>query len=826
MTISIDIGTSYSSICMLGEDGRPQPVDINTGISTYGSKYSLPSAVCVDDEGELLVGQAAMNGRIKNPGRFRMEFKRDIGSDIPIPLGEEKSFRSEDFYTAFFRHMKACAEKVNSESVEIAYITYPASFGKRKREKILKAAKAAGLFQVELVDEPSAAAMSFLGKKAIRNGQNVLVYDFGGGTFDVSLLQYENGGFTLLTQSCGIERCGGIDMDRMIYQDIIADIHRAQLHLPKENTAYWKRLECSLAEKAMKAKHHLTTAKNFDDDIEIGFDLFSYHLSRERFGEMIAGLAGQTITICREILQNAGMEVKDLSAVFMVGGSSRIPLVQEMVRQFAGEVPVQCAENLELAVAEGALKFYGQQMQIPEGCSEETAQYFRLARWGDADAQFHLGDSYLSGNGIEESEEEGIKWYQRSARQGHREAQYKLVYYFLNRTATEKGAAEAVKWSRKLAEQGEVNAQCILGYCYENGIGTEVNKEEAVKCYRRCADAEREERYLQEDFSLEGIFFIYALYRLGDCYYDGAGVDKNEREAGMWYAKIKEDVFFYWLRDNVKDVFVKKYDAKRAFWKKKSFHRKLYLEMLHYVGDRFYYGIGVEKDEKWAVEYCYSNYYELAELGAEIVNTGVTRLAEPCNIDVILRIGDYYVKEGRIRGGFYYERARNFSANEKEEVKCCQKLAELGDWEIEYYLGECYLFGRGVEKNVEKALNCYMEVLRAPGVFRGADYRYADIVCMSIGILIKYKHPVALKSSGTSEKMVLYLLKLYKMEREVSGLSPRAKDAIKDMQNLVWGLERKNVMVLKVKLERIEGYRKAYGFNEGRYTHPYIRGFF
>ncbi len=521
MIISIDIGTSYSSICMLGEGGEPQPVDISTGISTYGSKYSLPSAVCVDDEGELLVGQAAMNGRIKNPGRFRMEFKRDIGSDIPIPLGEEKSFRSEDFYTAFFRHMKACAEKVNSESVEIAYITYPASFGKRKREKILKAAKAAGLFQVELVDEPSAAAMSFLGKKAIRNGQNVLVYDFGGGTFDVSLLQYENGGFTLLTQSCGIERCGGIDMDRMIYQDIIADIHRAQLHLPKENTAYWKRLECSLAEKAMKAKHHLTTAKNFDDDIEIGFDLFSYHLSRERFGEMIAGLAGQTITICREILQNAGMEVKDLSAVFMVGGSSRIPLVQEMVRQFAGEVTVQCAENLELAVAEGALKFYS---QIPEGCSEETAQYFRLAVRGDAVAQCNLGFSFESGKGVKRNYEEAFRWYRKSAEQGNTDGQHHLGRCYEKGMGTKINKEEAVKWYRKSAERGNAAGQYYLGVCYERGKGVDINREEAFKWYRRSSEQGNGE----------------AQNRLGDCYCYGWGVAEDKEEAFKWYRRSAE----------------------------------------------------------------------------------------------------------------------------------------------------------------------------------------------------------------------------------------------------------------------------------------------
>ncbi len=167
----------------------------------------------------------------------------------------------EDFYTAFFRHMKERVRKVSDEPLENTYITYPASFGKKKKEKIVNAAK---------------------------------------------------------------------------------------------------------------AKHHLSIAKKYDESIEIGFDLVPYHLSKEQFEEMIAGLVGQTINVCYEILHDAGVEVKDLSAVFMVGGTSRVPLVQEMVRRFAGNIPVQCAENLEIAVAEGALKFYE---QIPEGCTEEVKQY-------------------------------------------------------------------------------------------------------------------------------------------------------------------------------------------------------------------------------------------------------------------------------------------------------------------------------------------------------------------------------------------------------------------------------------------------------------------
>ena len=123
MIVSIDIGTSYSSMCVMGPDGKAKPVDISTGASMYGSKYSLPSAVFVEDNGNVLVGQAAMNSRKRKPQNFCMEFKRNLGQNIPILLGN-RSFFPEDLYTELFRHMKSCAEKASSQPIEKAYLTH------------------------------------------------------------------------------------------------------------------------------------------------------------------------------------------------------------------------------------------------------------------------------------------------------------------------------------------------------------------------------------------------------------------------------------------------------------------------------------------------------------------------------------------------------------------------------------------------------------------------------------------------------------------------------------------------------------------------------
>ena len=354
MIVSIDIGTSYSSICILGPDKKAVPVDISTGASMYGSKYSLPSAVFVDENGKVLVGQAAMNSRKRLPQNFRMEFKRDLGQDIPVMLGTRK-FLPRDFYTEMFRHMTECAKKTSGEQIEKAYITYPASYGKKKREQIEDAAKKAGLFEIELVDEPTAAAMCYCDDGYVKEGDKFLIYDFGGGTFDVCAVKYEGGKFSIVGEPDGIENCGGIDIDRLIYQDMLSKLDKDTLEMVNQKPINRMRLDSQLAELAIKAKHHLSSAESFNEDIQIGFDLIPYRLSRIYLDSMMSTLISQTIETCRNVLKEAGLKTHDLSAILMVGGTSRIPLVQSLVKQFAGNVPVQSYVDLELAVASGAL---------------------------------------------------------------------------------------------------------------------------------------------------------------------------------------------------------------------------------------------------------------------------------------------------------------------------------------------------------------------------------------------------------------------------------------------------------------------------------------
>ncbi|MBR1482766.1 MAG: Hsp70 family protein, partial [Ruminococcus sp.] len=256
-----------------------------------------------------------------------------------------------------------CAEKAGGEPVDKVFITYPASYlehDKRKR-KIIGAAKAAGLFDIVLVDEPTAAAMNYLEEGNLpRDAKNLMIYDFGGGTFDVSLIRCDHGQLDLICDPGGDPECGGVDMDRAIYEDIAAAMN-AQftdvMQMVAGNPTQMKRLQFQIQEAAVKAKHQLTTGGIVQQTIPVGFDLLTYTLTRESFERMIAPLAAKSITACRNILQSANMKIEDLSAILMVGGTSRVPLVQSMLKQFAGKTPVLTAKNMDLAVVVGALKY-------------------------------------------------------------------------------------------------------------------------------------------------------------------------------------------------------------------------------------------------------------------------------------------------------------------------------------------------------------------------------------------------------------------------------------------------------------------------------------
>ncbi len=377
--IGIDIGTSYSSVCILNENGQPERVKIATGTSVFGDSYSLPSAVFLEQDGRLLLGQAAFASRMRAPQNFKAEFKRDLGQQAPYLLGG-KSYLPEDLYKEFFIHIKKCVDEYMHESVTSTTVTFPAMFNENKKKLIEKAAQTAGFLDVKLIDEPSAAAYCYYSARKLNEGDTLLVYDLGGGTFDIALMRVKNGQFVQLTQPMGNPRLGGSDFDKLIFNDIMALIGEEKIAPIKTNAIHFSRFATTTMELAIKAKHHLSNSSVFSDYISVGFDGVDYTLEGSRYNAMIAPVIEDTMKQVQAILQAAGLKPGDVNKVLLVGGASRTPLVRELLQKELGQEPFKDIDP-ELAVCYGAAVFRKNDRQpsddvinVPDAADEKNEE--------------------------------------------------------------------------------------------------------------------------------------------------------------------------------------------------------------------------------------------------------------------------------------------------------------------------------------------------------------------------------------------------------------------------------------------------------------------
>ena len=396
--IGIDIGTSYSSVCILNENGQPERVKIATGTSVFGDSYSLPSAVFLEQDGRLLLGQAAFASRMRAPQNFKAEFKRDLGQQAPYLLGG-KSYLPEDLYKEFFIHIKKCVDEYMHESVTSATVTFPAMFNENKKKLVEKAAKAAGLLDVKLIDEPSAAAYCYLSAGKLSDGDTLMVYDLGGGTFDLALMRVKNGQFVQLTQPMGNPRLGGSDFDRIIFDDIMAQIGEEKIAPVKANLIHFSRFVAATMELAVKAKHHLSSSDVFSDYITVGLDGIDYTLEGSRYNAMIAPVIDDTMKQVQAILQTAGLKPSEVNKVLLVGGASRTPLVREMLTKELGQEPFKDVDP-ELAVCEGAVAIFAFQKRLEEQRRKEQENQERNLNECEVELLAANGNTRLSDDDI------------------------------------------------------------------------------------------------------------------------------------------------------------------------------------------------------------------------------------------------------------------------------------------------------------------------------------------------------------------------------------------------------------------------------------------
>lgn len=364
--IGIDLGTTNSVVAVM-EGGKPVVIPNQEGSRT------TPSVVAFSKNGERLTGQVAKRQAVTNPERTIYSIKRFMGrrydeviaeikmvpyhvvrgeNDTARVDVEGKVYSPQEISAMILQKLKAAAEDYLGEKVEKAVITVPAYFNDAQRQATKDAGQIAGLEVVRLVNEPTAAALAYgLDKK---KNEIIAVYDFGGGTFDISILEVGDGVVEVRSTN-GDTHLGGDDIDQRIIDWLIEEFRKDQgIDLSKDRMALQR-----LKEAAEKAKCELSSVQETEINLPFitadasGPKHLNVRLTRSKFQQLVEDIIMRTIPPCRQALKDAGLEPKDVDEVVLVGGSTRIPRVQELVTEFFGKEPHK-GVNPDEVVAVGA----------------------------------------------------------------------------------------------------------------------------------------------------------------------------------------------------------------------------------------------------------------------------------------------------------------------------------------------------------------------------------------------------------------------------------------------------------------------------------------
>ena len=343
-TIGIDLGTTNSCVAVI-EGGEPVVIANAEGART------TPSVVAFSKTGERMVGQVAKRQAITNPDRTVASIKREMGSNYKVTI-DDKSYTPQEISAMILQKLKADAEAYLGETVTSAVITVPAYFTDAQRQATKDAGKIAGLDVKRIINEPTAAALSYGVDKD--NDQKVMVYDLGGGTFDVSIIEMGDGVQEVLA-TAGNNRLGGDDFDQRVIDWIVQSFRvESGIDLSGDKMAMQRIKEA--AEKAKIELSGMTSAAinlPFITADATGPKHLDMTLSRAKFNELTADLVEKTMGPERQALQDSGLSINEISKVLLVGGSSRIPAVQDAVKNFIGKDPFK-GINPDECVAIGA----------------------------------------------------------------------------------------------------------------------------------------------------------------------------------------------------------------------------------------------------------------------------------------------------------------------------------------------------------------------------------------------------------------------------------------------------------------------------------------
>ncbi|MBD3319123.1 molecular chaperone DnaK [Candidatus Woesearchaeota archaeon] len=347
--IGIDLGTSNSAACVL-EAGRPRIVPSAEGASLYGK--SFPSVVAFTEDGQILVGEPARRQAVSNPKGTVMAAKRKMGTNFKYDVYGKK-YSPQQISAFVLQKIKKDAEDFLGEKVEKAVITVPAYFDDNQRQATKDAGKIAGLDVVRIVNEPTAASLAYgLDKKD--KEEKILVFDFGGGTLDVTIMDFSDGVFQVKSTS-GDTQLGGTDMDDVLINYIVESFKKEHgVDLNDDITAMQR-----VREAAEKAKIELSTTLESDINLpyitatDKGPKHLQMKLKRSKLEELVTPLVDRCKKSVEQSLKDAGLTTKDLTKVILVGGPTRMPLVQKKVEQWCGNIVERGIDPME-CVATGA----------------------------------------------------------------------------------------------------------------------------------------------------------------------------------------------------------------------------------------------------------------------------------------------------------------------------------------------------------------------------------------------------------------------------------------------------------------------------------------
>lgn len=343
--LGIDVGTTYTGAAV-AQDGRVEVVSLGHHSSV------VPSVVFLREDGELLTGEAADRRALQHPGRVAREFKRRMGDPTPLMLAGTP-FSPEALTARVLRSVYDQVVSLQGSEPEHLVVSHPANWGPYKTDLLAHAVRLAGLDAATMVSEPEAAAWYYASRERLESGQVMAVYDLGGGTFDVAVMRRSDDGFEILGTPEGIDRLGGIDIDEAVFGHVRAALIQGAIAWLTDGSEEAMIAAARLRRECVEAKEALSA----DDEVIIPIVLPDFRdgvrITREELEQSIRPMLLDTIGALRRALESAEVSPDDLSVVLVVGGSSRLPCIAEMITEQLGR-PVAVDAHPKHACALGA----------------------------------------------------------------------------------------------------------------------------------------------------------------------------------------------------------------------------------------------------------------------------------------------------------------------------------------------------------------------------------------------------------------------------------------------------------------------------------------